>query len=159
MGTEWLGGEDIANKPGGGFKVNLLKKDMEEYKDRDDLIVMFTDSYDVVLLEEPEVILDKFSKFEARVVFGAEGFCWPDANLEQDYPPVEFGKRFLNSGGFIGYAKDIYAIVTAKEIDDKDDDQLYYTKLFLDKDFREEHQIKLDHKSEIFQNLNGASGK
>jgi hypothetical protein len=42
-------------------------------------------------------------------------------------------KRFLNSGGFIGYASDIYEMITSKEkIDDKEDDQLFYTKIFLD---------------------------
>lgn len=42
-------------------------------------------------------------------------------------------------------------------VKDKDDDQLYYTKAFLDEALREKLKIKLDHKSEIFQNLNGAS--
>ncbi len=159
MGKEWTGGDDIARYPGGAFKVNLLKEDMEEYKDRDDLLIMFTDSYDVVLVMESTEILAKFKKFDARVVFGAEAFCWPDLNLEKDYPSVESGKRFLNSGGFIGYARDIYDIVNARELKDNDDDQLYYTHLFLDPEFREKHRIKLDHKSEIFQNLNGASGE
>lgn len=42
-------------------------------------------------------------------------------------------------------------------IKNKDDDQLYYTKTFLDPELREKFKIKLDHESEIFQNLNGAS--
>ncbi len=46
-------------------------------------------------------------------------------------------KRFLNSGGFIGYASDIYEIITSKtKIDDEDDDQLFYTKIFLDETAR-----------------------
>ena len=64
---------------------------------------------------------------------------------------IESGKRFLNSGGFIGYAKDIYEIVTHHEIQNHEDDQLYYTKLYLDQAFREQHKFKLDHKSLIFQ--------
>ena len=43
-------------------------------------------------------------------------------------------------------------------IKNKDDDQLYYTKAFLDTNIRKKLQIKLDYESEIFQNLNGASG-
>lgn len=43
-------------------------------------------------------------------------------------------------------------------VKDKDDDQLYYTKAYLDEATRDKLKIKLDHKSEIFQNLNGASG-
>merc|ERR1719479_582657 len=70
---------------------------------------------------------------------------------------LESGKRFLNSGSFIGLAKDIHAIVTHHEIKDDDDDQLYYTNIYLDEEMRTKHQIKLDHKSKIFQNLNGAT--
>ena len=47
---------------------------METYKDREDLIIMFTDSYDVVLLAEPETILAEFYKMKVNVVFGAEPF-------------------------------------------------------------------------------------
>ena len=159
MGEPWKGGEGMANNPGGGHKINLLKKEIENHKEKDDLIIMFTDSYDVILLGEPGEILEKFKNFGAKVVFGAEGFCWPDASLETSYPVLAEteGKRFLNSGGFIGYAKDIYAIVNHLEVQDSDDDQLYYTKIFLDEDFQAKHKIKLDHKSEIFQNLNGAT--
>lgn len=42
-------------------------------------------------------------------------------------------------------------------VKDKDDDQLYYTNLFLNEAIRNKLKIKLDYKSEIFQNLNGAS--
>ena len=42
-------------------------------------------------------------------------------------------KRFLNSGGFIGYASDIYEMIMSDgTIKDDDDDQLFYTKVFLD---------------------------
>jgi hypothetical protein len=38
-------------------------------------------SYDVVLTAGKAEILEKFNKFNARVVFSAEGFCWPDPSL------------------------------------------------------------------------------
>lgn len=116
-------------------------------------------SYDVIFLSDLESIVQKFKTFEARVLFSAEGFCWPDKSLESEYPSVARGARYLNSGGFIGYASDIYAMITSSEIGDEYDDQLFYTKLYLDKDFRDKHNMKLDHKSEIFQNLNGAVGE
>ena len=141
MGEKWTGGDDMANSPGGGFKVNLLKEDLEEYKDRDDLIIMFTDSYDVVILAEANEIIEAFEKFDANVVFGAEAFCWPDQSLRDQYPMLETeGKRFLNSGGFIGHAKDIYAIVSHRQIKDDDDDQLYYTQIYLDEEMRKNHR-------------------
>lgn len=43
-------------------------------------------------------------------------------------------------------------------VKNKDDDQLYFTKAFLDANLRKKLKIKLDHESEIFQNLHGASG-
>ena len=70
MGEKWTGGDDMANSPGGGFKVNLLKEDLDQYKDRDDLILMFTDSYDVVILGDAQEIIKEFEKFDPKVVFG-----------------------------------------------------------------------------------------
>ncbi|XP_062612335.1 multifunctional procollagen lysine hydroxylase and glycosyltransferase LH3-like [Saccostrea cucullata] len=156
MGQDWRGG-DVANHAGGGHKVNILRKELEKYKDRDDLILMFTDSYDVVLTAGKKEILEKFKKFNARVVFSAEGFCWPDPSLANSYPDVkENEKRYLNSGGYIGYAKDLYEIITHRDIKDTDDDQLYFTNIFLDKTLRKKWNMKLDVKSDLFQNLNGA---
>ncbi len=158
LGDPWLGGD--MNYPGGGYKINLLKKELETLKDKEDLIVLFTDSYDVVLTGSAEEIVKAFkSNFDgARIVFGSEDFCWPKAELESKYPEVEGkgGKRFLNSGGFIGYANTLYELVTYKEIDNKGDDQLYYTEIFLKEKLRTALKMKLDYSAHIFQNLNGA---
>lgn len=61
--------------------------------------------------------------------------------------------------GFIGYASDLLQLLLAQKVSSKQDDQLYFTKLFLDKSIRDKHRIKLDHKAAIFQNLNGAAGQ
>ena len=42
MNEQWRGG-DIANGPGGGHKINILKNALKEYKDDNSTIVMFTD--------------------------------------------------------------------------------------------------------------------
>ena len=80
MGIKWQGG-DMANGVGGGQKVKLLKEELEKHKDDAEKVIMFTDSYDVVFNAGPEKILETFLKFEARVLFSAEGFCWPDNGL------------------------------------------------------------------------------
>lgn len=54
-----------------------------------------------------------------------------------------------------GYASDVYEMIQTP-IKNKDDDQLYFTKAFLDSNLRNKLKIKLDYESEIFQNLNGA---
>ena len=51
---------------------------------------MFTDAYDILLLEDSSTILGKFKTHfpDARVVFSAEPFCWPDVALAVKYPEV-----------------------------------------------------------------------
>ena len=56
----------------------------------------------------------------------------------------------------MGYAPEIHKILNSGQVANDDDDQRFYTKIFLDKKQREELGIKLDHRSELFQNLNGA---
>ncbi|GFS82794.1 procollagen-lysine,2-oxoglutarate 5-dioxygenase 2 [Trichonephila clavipes] len=165
MDEEWKGG-DVRLYSGGGQKVNILKEAMKKYWEKEDLIIMFVDSYDVIFMAGPEEILKRFHKTKSKVLFSAEGYCWPDGSLADKYPKVEKGKRFLNSGdcpdfsytGFMGYAPYIYEIVTSSPLKDEEDDQLFYTKIYLDEDLRKKWSIKLDHKAEIFQNLNGAVG-
>ncbi|XP_059152546.1 procollagen-lysine,2-oxoglutarate 5-dioxygenase 1-like isoform X2 [Physella acuta] len=158
LGTEWKGGS--MESTGGGHKINLLKEGLKPYRNKENLILMFVDSYDVVFTDGKDEILDKFSKFEARVVFSAEDTCWPDRSLADKYPKVKDSeKRFLNSGGFIGYAKEVYEILSNQPISDQDDDQLYYTLIYLNRAYRHEWNIKLDTKAEIFQNLNFALGE
>ncbi|XP_055697563.1 procollagen-lysine,2-oxoglutarate 5-dioxygenase isoform X2 [Phlebotomus papatasi] len=153
MGKEWKGGD--MNSFGGGYKVNLLREALEPYKKDKDKIVIFTDSYDVVFTAPIGVIIDKFKKMDAGIVFGAEHSIWPDPMLRDMYPKVSHGARFLNSGIFMGYATNLYDMLKTP-IDNIADDQLYYTKIYLNEEFREKNKMKLDHKSEIFQNLYGA---
>ena len=69
---------------------------------------------------------------------------------------MERGKRFLNSGLFMGYAPELWQILNSADIANDDDDQRFYTTLFLNAEKRQQLNIKLDHRSELFQNLNGA---
>ncbi|XP_021950567.1 procollagen-lysine,2-oxoglutarate 5-dioxygenase 1 [Folsomia candida] len=161
LGDQWEGGE-VRVGPGGGQKVNLVKTALEKMKDLPDFdkkVVMFTDSYDILLLGNTAQIFKQFKMSNSKVLFGAESFCWPDEKLSNDYPEVLRGKRYLNSGGYIGYASTLYELLRSKEIANADDDQLFFTKLFLDEELRSKHKIKLDSKSSIFQNLNGATGE
>ncbi|XP_063062897.1 procollagen-lysine,2-oxoglutarate 5-dioxygenase 2 isoform X1 [Engraulis encrasicolus] len=155
MGEEWKGG-DVGRSIGGGQKVRLLKEAMEDLSDQEDLVVLFVDSYDVVLAGAPEELLRKFQQANHRVVFAAEGLIWPDKRLAEKYPSVRSGKRYLNSGGLIGYAPYVGRIVKQWDLHDNDDDQLFYTKLYVDPQQRVNLNMTLDHKCQIFQNLNGA---
>ncbi|TRY64766.1 hypothetical protein DNTS_027664 [Danionella cerebrum] len=145
LGEQWKGG-DVARTVGGGQKVRWLKKELQKHKDKLNTVIMFVDSYDVILASGPEELLKKFSRFSHRVIFSAEGFCWPDQRLASKYPAVHHGKRYLNSGGFIGYAPDLYEIVQQWKYKDDDDDQLFYTHIYLDKEKRRKFNITLDHR-------------
>lgn len=92
----------------------------------------------------------------ARVLFGSEKNCWPDKSLISKYPAVLKGNQFLNSGGFIGFAADVFSIVAHKDVADSDDDQLYFSQIYLDEEMRTKHKIQLDHTSKIFMNLYAA---
>lgn len=124
------------------------------------LLIFILNSYDVIFLTPWSDILEKFNSFKANVVFAAENFCWPDEELKPKYPEVDGDvQRFLNSGMFIGYAANIWEILNSADIKDTEDDQLFYTHAFLNEKLRESNKIKLDHKSVLFQNLNGNVGK
>jgi hypothetical protein len=49
--------------------------------------------------------------------------------------------------------------VTSSAVANDDDDQLFYTKAYLNEELRNKVQIKLDHRADLFQNLNGAVGE
>ena len=38
-----------------------------------------------------------YDKLGGGIVFGAEGFCWPKASLENQYPEVQHGNRLALS--------------------------------------------------------------
>lgn len=61
--------------------------------------------------------------------------------------------------GFMGYASDVYSVVSLHDVRNDDDDQLYYTQIFINKELRDQYKIKLDTQAKIFQNLNGQFGE
>nr|XP_008165440.1 procollagen-lysine,2-oxoglutarate 5-dioxygenase 1 [Chrysemys picta bellii] len=154
LDEEWRGEDKAA--AGGGQKVRLLKSALKEYADKEDLIILVTESYDVLFASGPAELLKKFKQAKSKVVFSAETFIYPDRRLEAKYPPVQDGKRFLGSGGFIGYAPNLNKLVEDWKGLDNDSDQLFYTNIFLDPGKRENINITLDQRCRIFQNLNGA---
>ncbi|KAB1283639.1 Procollagen-lysine; 2-oxoglutarate 5-dioxygenase 2 [Camelus dromedarius] len=142
QGEEWRGGDGV-NTIGGGQKVRLMKEVMEHYANQEDLVVLFTECFDVIFAGGPEEVLRKFQKSNHKVVFAADGILWPDKRLADKYPVVHIGKRYLNSGDSdiptqeSGFKKMHSAVETAKN-------------------WQAAINITLDHKCKIFQTLNGA---
>ncbi len=145
---------------GDGQQMKILRENLIRYKNDKTKVLLVTNAYNVIFNQGPEFVLDKFETLKpARIVFGAEDICWPDEKLQvtidrlifyiflnfviqYDYPFVGSNeKRFLNSEGFMGYASDIYEMISSQdEIKDK---QLFFTKIFLDETTRVKEENKI----------------
>ena len=158
MNTKWQGG-NMEMGPGGGQKINMLRSELMTWnKERlNKYTILFTDSYDVITLTNSTEILNKYNGIcdNDTVLFTAEKGCWPLTQLDVFYPETDSEYKFLNSGGFIGNAERILNLLE-KKIENCEDDQLYYTKIFLfDNKLPDNNQkIILDYNCEIFQTLN-----
>uniref|UniRef100_A0A672ZHL9 Procollagen-lysine,2-oxoglutarate 5-dioxygenase 1 n=1 Tax=Sphaeramia orbicularis TaxID=375764 RepID=A0A672ZHL9_9TELE len=123
-GEKWRGG-DYMSTPGGGQKVRLLKEALDQME-TEDTIILFIDSYDVVLASGPKELLRKFHQAGHKVVFSSESLIWPDRHLEDKHPHVREGNRFLGAGGFMGYLPNIKDMVSDWTGEDHDSDQLTF---------------------------------
>ena len=67
------------------------------------------------------------------------------------------GNRYLNSGFYIGYLKEVLSLVTHilenHNITSKSNDQYHFSLVYANDELRQKFNIKLDHKSEIVFNI------
>ena len=145
-----------------GSKLPLIHQKLESLKEKGYLVVMFTDAYDILIFDNEQQILKTFKSFDARIVFGAEYYCNPVKSIAERFPILEEGqKRFLNSGGYIGYLKDVYAIIAHiienQKIKPHDSDQFHFQRVYLNETLRQNHKIQLDHSSKLFFNIYGSA--
>jgi hypothetical protein len=147
-----------------GFIDKITK--VREYilKFDDDDIICFVDAYDVLMLSSEKDILQKFYNYNCRILFGTELNCFPESNLET-YNNYYKNKtqinnyNYLNSGGYIGYKKDIYDMLKWKPdseiavLCEDGGDQNYFTKYFFENESY--MSIKFDYTQMIFQNVTG----
>ena len=161
LNVEWKGTN--MEGPGGGQKINLLKGELSSWN-KDKLlstIVLFTDSYDVLVFGNAEEIKRKYfstiKKYNQinTVLFAAETMCWPVENLSKYYKNhFNSSYLYLNSGSFIGTGNNIYSLINDSQIADWEDDQLYYTQKFLNVNFK--RTISIDYTCRLFQTLNNS---
>ncbi len=156
FGQPW-GGNDMTRGPGGGHKVVLFKKYLEQFPDDDERFIIFSDCYDAVVSGSPDQMITKFLQIRQNtgcdVMFSAEAILWPDESIADQFPEVGTPYRYLNSGGFIGTIKAL-KILTREHIESSDDDQYYYQQEYI-KSCRGESDINiiLDDYAFIFQTL------
>jgi hypothetical protein len=152
-GITWNGG-DMSN-PGGGQKINLMKNQLQYYDDND--IILFVDGYDVFLINNLEEIKNRFVG-RCNILFAAEVSCWPDESIASMFDfNTQTKYKYLNSGCYIGYVKDLKRLMS-DDIADSDDDQLYFQKKYLDNVANpvDGYTIEIDIENYIFQCLAGA---
>ncbi len=85
---------------GNGTKLYLMAEYLETLND--DEIVMFVDAFDVILVADKEVILEKFLRMNTPFLMSAEKNCYPP-HLIARYPPMQNPFRYINTGSYIGY--------------------------------------------------------
>lgn len=71
----------------------MLKSALEPYKDEKDLVLLFTDAYDVIINGKEDELFDRFDHLahkeqtygntngEMRVLISAEDLIWPDRSV------------------------------------------------------------------------------
>lgn len=159
LNKSWKGG-DMKKGMGGGYKINLLKEELSTWdiNTLHSTMLLFTDSYDVLINSTQNNILkcyyEAMTKYKKHncVLFSAEKTCWPDSSLAYKYPKNNSPYLYLNSGGFIGTAQNVYSLIRDATISNTDDDQLFFTNIYLNDKFKE--RITLDHNCYLFQTLN-----
>ena len=140
---EWEGTDMSAL--GGGMKINLMKDYVEHLHDDD--IVLFTDGYDTFYADDLETITERFLEFDKEIVFSGELYCYPHAQLANEFPNAITRFKYINSGTYIGRVKELKKLYNHEKIEHWDDDQLYVHKCFLYGDF----DIAIDYECYIFQ--------
>ena len=149
IGHKWI---DYSNK------LKNFHKFLENIEDNK--VVMFVDGFDVIIFDNPENMLNKFKEFNKNMVFSAEKFCWPDNDIENYYPEETKNEefRYVNSGTYMGYAKDLKEMLNTfreknyncdtypDKINGTCDDQRCLTYYYLNNI----NKVALDHKQKIW---------
>src|SRR6478752_3200455 len=100
---------------------------------------IFVDAYDTVFLKP-------ITDCEGGIIFSTEKNCWPDIDKAKEYPKTEGPFRYLNSGCYIAPIDVFLQLIDQFPVDYVDDDQRYFTNIYLMTD-----KIKLDTDCNIFQ--------
>jgi hypothetical protein len=140
-------------------KIDAVSEEIRAYDEA--TIVLFIDSFDVLVSASLDEIAVKFRSFGAPIVFSAEKGCWPFHDgrpggeaVARGYPPSPTPWRYLNSGGYIGCAGALRALLHEMSMLPEATnpwciDQELASLIYL----RGQPKIALDHRCEIFMNV------
>jgi hypothetical protein len=135
-------------------KIFNILKNIKDVPDNE--IICFVDGYDLFVNSKTDEIIDKFLKYKCDLLFGAELNCYPEnETLKKTMDAIKCltKYRYVNSGGYIGYASAIRKLliwkspVEIKKICEEGTDQLYFAEYFI------ANNVQLDYRQKIFQNM------
>ena len=89
------------------------------------------------------------TKFKKPIVFSGEKCCHPDASLSKHFDHIKSPFKYLNSGTYIGYSKNILEMLKSLTIKPNEDDQLFATKYII----KNPLLCAIDKKCQIFLTL------
>ena len=143
-------------------KIKKLNDLINTYDDND--IFIFIDAFDVIINSNYDEIIEKFKSYNCDLLFGGELNCYPDIfekKFDKVLPnilPNNIKKKYINSGGYMGYVKSIKHLLKWINNNYKNNnpnnetrDQAFFFKYFLEN--HHNHNIKIDFYSKIFLNM------
>jgi len=143
-------------------KIVEISNIINSLNDKD--LILFIDAYDVIINSNrlEKEILEKFKSYNCDILLGAELNCFPKilkSKMDKIYNNSNnnSNNKYINSGGYIGYVKDIKKIFAWKsnneiiKLCEIGGDQAYFMKYYIEN--YNKVNIKLDTKSLIFQNM------
>jgi len=126
----------------------------------DSHVILFSDAFDILYVNNPNKVLASFINKGAEILFSAECGCWPhiiedngDACFNK-YPKAPTPYRYLNSGSWIGFAKKAAEMLKAVSQEagnnfQNANDQKLVADMFIAGRFG----IELDYYNSIFQSM------
>jgi hypothetical protein len=153
----------IIRESWGGFvdKITNMQNAINNIPDDD--IVCFIDGYDVLVNASNTDILNNFKSYECDLLISTEINCFPwyyRDDMDRNNTNHENNYKYVNSGGYIGYAKAVNDWLFWKEYDEivricangnNSGDQSYLTEYYIHN--HKIKNIKLDIYCKIFQSM------
>ena len=122
----------------------LILERIKNIPDND--IICVIDGYDTMINGSTQEIIDKFKWYDCEILFGAELTCnIEDVKKLQDIMKVPTKYRYLNSGGYMGYSKNIQKMLEEQNKRCK----VYYPTYYV----KNSEKVKIDYMCKIFQNM------
>ena len=134
-------------------EINETNNIIKNHNDND--IICFIHAYDVLINQDMSYLTEKFNNYNCDLLIGVELNCSIEKYINM-YPNTTSKKKYICSGGYIGYKFAIQDLFNWKSYDDICNICLdgglksYFTEYFLSK---QSERIKLDNDCLIFQNM------